>query len=907
MTILNVVIALVETNMFNMPFKVLSLLTLVCSVLYMYTTKLHFVNSQTTSGENSLPDNQKLSRSKFPKQLQISGPEVIIPTGGFNYCPDTFYGTSCDSIVETKNAVTNPTFLDLLPVITKDGTIFKNENCAFCLGYEELSPWPYEVKCQDFDITNFNESHRNGLQDLIELLNKHCAFSLKGYYENGVYFSQFPRKVIPNKRFRGSHSKVLPNNINIPNFSILFNFGFDGRTHVLFRFSKEARCKDNEIYDVYVKRCREVVCAKGLIPKNGECVLDVDEEIYEDYNMTEDYNYPEDTTPFKIKFRANIHQEKVHLVFDDKVKDMMKKGIARAFGIQAAAIRNLTVTPLFEHSVSRWEPLLNKSKTYIPVKIAFSLYPYEVDVVALIEKTITFIITKTFLLQIGNEKYNASSIDGSGFDKIWSSWCFDGRKERHELRDIRIVKTNSGNETFAAVKLKKNGELYEIGQYDFTFVAKKTVNETTVDGYVIICAPKPQIADSKCPRVYIEKEEYQLLANRSILYHNAILDIDSYEYVYRDNNTTTIAICVTNAYKNQNQLKWTSVCGGEQRILVKIQQYATLVLCVLSAIGAVLTLVVYIFLHTTRNLPGCCIMNLSVAIFMVHVIFLFIGIASNNAASCKLVAVLLHYSLLAMFSWMNATSYDVYKTFSPNALPHRTQLIRRYIPRYAIYGWGLPLLIVFLCVLLDFAGLIPSVRIGYGSAYQKTTGSSSGERFSLVCWISSPVASIVTFGVPIMLMCFANAVYFGLTICTINSSAKFTNNNSSPAKYRRHKNGNDVHVSLFLRMAAFMGFTWFIGLLSSLVSSFSTPTPTSCLALHIVGLFFVLMNSSHGLFIFFAFVANRRTLFLAQRKMFRFSSQKKQESDNENQPQNGEMMSVTSINNSATVTMSTAL
>jgi hypothetical protein len=64
-------------------------------------------------------------------------------------------------------------------------------------------------------------------------------------------------------------------------------------------------------------------------------------------------------------------------------------------------------------------------------------------------------------------------------------------------------------------------------------------------------------------------------------------------------------------------------------------------------------------------------------------------------------------------------------------------------------------------------------------------------------------------------------------------------------------------------MASVMGFTWVFGLASSVLSAVTeTPSRSLCYALHALGVLFPILNSSQGLFVFFAFVFNRRVLAL---------------------------------------------
>lgn len=85
-------------------------------------------------------------------------------------------------------------------------------------------------------------------------------------------------------------------------------------------------------------------------------------------------------------------------------------------------------------------------------------------------------------------------------------------------------------------------------------------------------------------------------------------------------------------------------------------------------------------------------MNLSAALLFLNLLFLLDGwITSFNVDGlCIAVAVLLHFFLLATFTWMGLEAIHMYialvKVFNT--------YIRRYILKFCIIGWGLPALVV---------------------------------------------------------------------------------------------------------------------------------------------------------------------------------------------------------------------
>lgn len=113
-------------------------------------------------------------------------------------------------------------------------------------------------------------------------------------------------------------------------------------------------------------------------------------------------------------------------------------------------------------------------------------------------------------------------------------------------------------------------------------------------------------------------------------------------------------------------------------------------LATVSNLGSWNQLIISIYISLTRKLrrdyPSKILMNLSTALLFLNLIFLLDGwIASFDIDGlCIAVAVLLHFFLLATFTWMGLEAVHMYialvKVFNT--------YIRRYILKFCIIGWG---------------------------------------------------------------------------------------------------------------------------------------------------------------------------------------------------------------------------
>ncbi|XP_020626436.1 uncharacterized protein LOC110063780 [Orbicella faveolata] len=92
--------------------------------------------------------------------------------------------------------------------------------------------------------------------------------------------------------------------------------------------------------------------------------------------------------------------------------------------------------------------------------------------------------------------------------------------------------------------------------------------------------------------------------------------------------------------------------------------YVTFTGTLLSIISLLFLLYVYTYFQELRNLPGKCLISLSVALLCYQAIFLGTAKSREVATLCKVVAIFLHLFLLAAFSWMSVMAFDTASTFS---------------------------------------------------------------------------------------------------------------------------------------------------------------------------------------------------------------------------------------------------
>lgn len=179
----------------------------------------------------------------------------------------------------------------------------------------------------------------------------------------------------------------------------------------------------------------------------------------------------------------------------------------------------------------------------------------------------------------------------------------------------------------------------------------------------------------------------------------------------------------------------------------KVLTFITYIGCGISAIFSAATLLTYVaFEKLRRDYPSKILMNLSSALLFLNLIFLLDGwITSFDVAGlCTAVAALLHFFLLATFTWMGLEAIHMYialvKVFNT--------YIHRYILKFCIIGWGLPALVVSIILASRKQNEV------YG---KESYGKEQDDEF---CWIQDAVVFYVSCAGYFGVMFFLNVAMF---------------------------------------------------------------------------------------------------------------------------------------------------
>ncbi|XP_051883895.1 adhesion G-protein coupled receptor G5-like [Pristis pectinata] len=253
--------------------------------------------------------------------------------------------------------------------------------------------------------------------------------------------------------------------------------------------------------------------------------------------------------------------------------------------------------------------------------------------------------------------------------------------------------------------------------------------------------------------------------------------------------------------------------------------YITMIGSGISAIFSAVTVFLYCVIrkrkgdHTTK-----IHINLCIACFLLNVTFLTNEWLSKLMIEglCKTIAVFLHYSLLCTLTWMAIEGLHLYlmliKVFNT--------YIKHYIQKLAFLGWGIPAVVVSLCIAVD--------KNNYGQFRIKTQDNNSSVS---MCWITDDTVHYVT-----------NCGFFGIiwlgnltmliTVCVKLAQMRKGNNSGSKS----------VRKDLWtvLGLSYLLGITWAL--------AFFSYGPMTVVQMYL----FCILNSLQGFFIFLWYCAIKR-------------------------------------------------
>ncbi|GBM30894.1 G-protein coupled receptor Mth2 [Araneus ventricosus] len=637
-------------------------------------------------------------------------------------------------------------------------------------------------------------------------------------------------------------------------FSFLLNFGLDGRERVYIssegdKAMKEhqQRCGPGYIWDPFSSICRKLHCSTEFVLVDYQCVRK-DSNKENNSTHSDDINIPDASADF-VHLTLVAEME----LFDflafykrniSEICDSIRESFSSSFNIKIDRIRNVSFNISLGNFSSLNETLefLKVMDEFHPINftIDFDLYEMsshnltepEPSVDSIVSLMASALSVNGFDLGINNSTSRVYEIHQTvDFLKSWCNPKDGGIMKRYWNSEFKLILNDNvtlpTGDRIKGIYINKTGQFYPKGQFvaDILYQGHQfNQNLINVSGLAVICDRKVHLNES-CTRVILERDEYFITENGSLILNDSLRDkvIDDSVYEWAENDS--IVVCLLPPIKKE-------VDDGYYLEMDAVQAYLSFALSWISVFAMIAVLVTYCIFSSLRNLPGCNTMNLTFSLLAMQITSLFGQRNTVTGDVCKGVSILLHYVILCCLMWMNIMAYDLYKTFGNKTVLNNIRSKGKYLFRYMLYAYGLPLLIVLTTALLD--------KYLEDSIFSPQYGKNN------FCWITNKYAAAMYFATPLAVIMCVNFIFYLLTICSIRN-VKHVLYLSNQKKNQRGKSD----VLLYFRMALVIGLTWAFAFAAAY-------TKQDRLTGQILTYLFIISNTLQGVYIFAVFVCNRR-------------------------------------------------
>lgn len=321
-----------------------------------------------------------------------------------------------------------------------------------------------------------------------------------------------------------------------------------------------------------------------------------------------------------------------------------------------------------------------------------------------------------------------------------------------------------------------------------------------------------------CIKIKILSIYFEILKNRTAYipaYKNFTKNKGLYDpgNYYLDNDG--IYICVPNITKVKDE--------SEEIHQDKILDYITFIGLILSLFFLFLHFLAFLIVPEMKNLPGKNLASFAFSTFFAHLLFLVGRSKFSGTQICHPVGLIMYYFMMTSFFWMNAISFNIFRSFREATnklrLPEISAQRRRFLC-YSVYSWLTPAMFLCLVVISDETSWFPKhLRSGFNTN-------------SSICWFKHGFPIFVFYFAPFAVLMVANVIFFIASAFLIFSNSMKYNGNNRGLKWK---------FVLYLKLTIIMGLVWVIGVIASLVK------------IDPLWYIFVILVTLQGFFIFLAF------------------------------------------------------
>ncbi|KAK8769679.1 hypothetical protein V5799_013856 [Amblyomma americanum] len=300
--------------------------------------------------------------------------------------------------------------------------------------------------------------------------------------------------------------------------------------------------------------------------------------------------------------------------------------------------------------------------------------------------------------------------------------------------------------------------------------------------------------------------------NKSSVKYNSVRKL-------KTNDTSCAAWFDGKCYINDTNYRYDNATGAtsDESYTYTYQHYLIMVCIGLSLFFLLMKGLTYAIFSASRNFASRCNLCLSATLFFTQLVYILASYLDVPDDVCVVSSVFQHFGFVATFAWTTVLSFDMWRNISSMRVAARSD---KTLILYGAIAWGVPLLLVAVCCVLNWVAPWSRYSPAYGQYY---------------CFFGKHRPYIVFFLVPMGVLL---AVDMGLYAHIII----YVRRTKDMRKGKGSKSGGNQpsDMALFFKLALIMGAAWFLGLLN-FINSNVTQVLTS------------ILNGLQGVYLFFGF------------------------------------------------------
>ena len=324
-----------------------------------------------------------------------------------------------------------------------------------------------------------------------------------------------------------------------------------------------------------------------------------------------------------------------------------------------------------------------------------------------------------------------------------------------------------------------------------------------------------------CNRVTLSRSEFNQSGDSLTLLSGDVIQLTQ-AYMVTDSQ---IHVCLDEYIENESKSTFQEQNKSTMQHIVVILSF---VCSIISIVCLLITVVIYALLKPIRTVPGQINLCLCVALLGSQILQQFTMDLVEFPTACVVFGALIHLSWSTTLFWMNVSSFNLFRIFSPKNIGLE---IKPSLVIYSVYVVGMSCMLV--------AG---NVMYGFFASDDKSVGYGQADR--QICYISSVNGLLITFIGPVGAIVLSNILFLAVTVRRISKT-------SMPEGSHSNERNN---VLIYIKMSTLTGCCWLFGFIGIWTGAY------------VFEILFILTNASQGLFLMLSFVCNKRILTLLRDK-----------------------------------------